>query len=113
MIKLPYYFVKKSLWYFYLLNISSSHLSVLEAFQVPPSSVYKIFRSPPQITPPPPLVIYQRSLIKQDIPEKTIVTVWDFRNAKQQVESMSEQSVSGERFIAVFQIMQKSDFRDK
>ena len=48
-IKLPYYFVKNCLWYFYTSNISSSHLSVLEAFQVPPPSllVQKIFRSPP------------------------------------------------------------------
>ena len=36
-----------------------------------------------------------------------------FRNAKQQMESMGEQPVSSKRFIAVFQIMQKSEFRDK
>ena len=37
MIKLPYYFVKKlPLIFFYSSNISSSYLSVLEAFQVPP-----------------------------------------------------------------------------
>ena len=33
-----------------------------------------------------------------------------FQKCKQQMESMSEQL---QRFIAVFQIMQKSDFRDK
>ena len=52
-------------------------------------------------------------LFKYDIPEKTIVTGLDFRNAKQQMESLSEQPLSGERLIAVFQIMQKSEFRDK
>ena len=36
-----------------------------------------------------------------------------FENAKQQMESMGEQPVSNKRFIAVFQIMQKSAFRDK
>ena len=52
--------------------------------------------------------------IKQDIQEKTIVIVLDFRNAKRQMESMGAvQPVSSKRFIAVFQIMQKSEFRDK
>ena len=37
----------------------------------------------------------------------------DFRNAKQQMESMGEQPVSSKRFVAVFQFMQKSEFRDK
>ena len=37
----------------------------------------------------------------------------DFRNAKQQIESMGEQPVSSKRFIAVFKVMQKSEFRDK
>ena len=35
------------------------------------------------------------------------------QNAKQQMESMGEQPVSSKRFIAIFQIMQKSAFRDK
>ena len=51
---------------------------------------------------------------KSNIPEeKNIVTFIDFRNAKQQMERMTAQLVSGERFIAVFQIMQKSEFRVK
>ena len=37
----------------------------------------------------------------------------DFTNAKQQMESVGEQPVSSKRFIAVFQIMQKSEFQDK
>ena len=62
-IKLLYYFVKKCLGYFYSSNISSSHLSVLKAFQVPPFRCRK-FSGPPQIMhPSPPLVIYERSLI--------------------------------------------------
>ena len=39
---------------------------------------------------------------------QTIVIVLDFRNAKQQMESMGEQPVKSKTFIAVFQIMQKS-----
>ena len=38
---------------------------------------------------------------------QTIVIVLDFRNAKQQMESMGEQPVNSKTFIAVFQIMQK------
>ena len=74
-IKLPYYFVKtvfdiftsqifhviyksmkNCLWYFYSSNISSSHLSVLEAFS-------KFSGSPSNHPSPPPLVIYERSLM--------------------------------------------------
>ena len=65
---LLYYFVRNCLWYFYLSNISNSHLSVLEAFQVPPplfgAENFEV-PPPPQITippPPSPLVIYERSL---------------------------------------------------
>ena len=42
---------------------------------------------------------------------QAIVIVLDFRNAKQQMESMGEQPVSSKTFIAVFQIMQKSNIR--
>ena len=81
-IKLPYYFVKtvfdifnsqifnviyksmkNCLWYFYSSNISSSHLSVLEAFQVPPFQCKKFSGSPSNHPPTPPLVIYERSLM--------------------------------------------------
>ena len=50
MIELPYYFVKKLPLIFYSSNISSYHLSALEAFQVPPS------------TPPPPVILSSREL---------------------------------------------------
>ena len=55
MIKLPYFVKKLPLIYFYLSNISSSHLGVLEAFQVPPLFGVENFQaSPPQIIHPPP-----------------------------------------------------------
>ena len=63
MINLPYYFVKNCLWYFYSSNISSSHLSILEAFKVPPFQCKNFQVPPPSNHPSPPLVIYECSLM--------------------------------------------------
>ena len=56
MIKLPYYFVKTCLWYFYSSSILGSRLSVLEAFQVPPFRCRNFSGPPAPLSshPPPP-----------------------------------------------------------